>query len=163
MKGGKVKHSAKFRFVMVAVAAATTTLVMTPSAHASSTQFENHFSEEVCKDPGYSGFKFTLWFNSDFQGSYRNVGYNVYDFSDERYSASVEKQPLNFCYFGVSSPWPGSGQGLKNNAASAANHHATYMADVYYNSGYKGAVDDVSWGRNLNYTKNNNASFAWRA
>ncbi|WP_331740907.1 hypothetical protein [Streptomyces sp. NBC_01006] len=158
-----MKYSIKANFAVAAAAAAAATLVMAPSAHAEEpTQYRNHFSEEVCKDPGYSGFKFTLWFNSDFKGSYRNIGYNVYDFSDEHYGGTPAKQPLSYCWFGASSPWPGSGQGIKNNAASAANRHATYMADVYYNSGYKGAVDDVAWTRNLNYTKNNNASFAWR-
>ncbi|MFK0223902.1 hypothetical protein ACIQWN_37705 [Streptomyces vinaceus] len=158
-----MKYSIKTNFAVAAVAAATATLIMAPAAHAASTQWENHFNSTICTDPGYSTFKFTLWYNSDFKGSYRNIGYNVYDFSDEHYGGTSGQQPLNFCQFGVSSPWPGSGQGIKNNAASAANRHATYVADVYYNSGYKGAVDDVAWTRNLNYTKNNNASFAWRA
>ncbi|WP_234432514.1 hypothetical protein [Streptomyces sp. NRRL S-378] len=144
------------------MAAVVGVMISAPPANAASTQYENHFNDTVCKDPGYSSFHFTLWYNSEFKGAYRNIGYNVWDFSDERYALTSGKQPLNFCMFGVSNPWPGSGEGVKNNAASAANRHATYFADVYYNSGYKGAKDEVALIRNLYNTKNNNASFAWR-
>ncbi|WP_234431715.1 hypothetical protein [Streptomyces sp. NRRL S-241] len=163
-----MKLNMKSRFAMAAVAAAATTLVMTPSAHADgmtpNTGYENQWSPEVCKDPGNSGFKFTLYFNSNFKNSYRNIGYSVWDFADERMGGAPQAglQPLRYCAFGASSPWPGSGQNIKNNAASAQNRHSSYVADVYFNRGYKGAVDDVAWGRNLNYTYNNNASFAWR-
>nr|MDT0519989.1 hypothetical protein [Streptomyces sp. DSM 41633] len=140
---------------MAAAAAAAATLLIAPSAHAGSPEDEaNYWHKDICVDPGYGDFKFTLFYNSNFMGSYRNMGYNVYDFGGPR--------PLTFCQLGASAPHPGSGQNIKNNAASAKNFHATYVADVYYNSGFKGAVDDVAWGRNLNYTKNNNASFRWR-
>ncbi|MFI9065643.1 hypothetical protein ACIGQE_27890 [Streptomyces sp. NPDC053429] len=146
---------AKSRFVMAAIVATAATLLIAPSAHAGSEEDEaNYWGKDVCVDPGYGTFKFTLFYNSNFMGAHRNMGYNVWDFGGPR--------PLTYCLDGASAPAPGYGQNLKNNAASAKNFHATYVADVYYNSGFKGAVDDVSWGRNLNYTYNNNASFAWR-
>lgn len=154
---------------MAVVAAAATALVMTPSAYADgmtpNTGYENQWSPEVCKDPGSSGFKFALYFNSNFKGSYRNIGYSVWDFADERMGGAPQAglQPLRYCSIGASSPWPGSGQNIKNNAASANNRHSSYVAHVYFNRGYKGAVDWVYGGRNLTNTYNNNASFAWQA
>ncbi|MFJ5550848.1 hypothetical protein [Streptomyces sp. NPDC093225] len=157
------------RLALAAVSALAATVLTVPVAHADgqepNTGYENQMNPTVCDDPDSSTFKFTLYYNSNFANSYRNIGYSVWNFADERIGGAPQAgtQPLRYCSFGVSSPWPGSGQNIKNNAASAKNRHSSYVANVYYNSGYKGAVDDVAWGRNLNYTKNNNASFAWRA
>lgn len=148
---------------LTAGAAAAATLIAAPAAHADSgnTAYDHHWSPEACKEPGYSTYKFALYYNSNFMGSYRNMGWSVWNFGDERYHGT-SAQPLKFCLVGASAPAPGSTLGLKNNAASAENRHPTLVADVYYNSGYKGAMDDIGWARNLNYTKNNNASFRWR-
>ncbi len=146
---------ARSRFVVAMAAAAATALLAAPSAYANDAEDEaNYWHKDICVDPGYGAFKFTLFFNSNFMGSWRNIGYNVSDFGGPR--------PLTFCQIGASAPHPGWGMNMKNNAASAKNFHSTYTGYVYYNSGFKGAVDDVAWGRNLNYTKNNNASFKWQ-
>jgi len=57
----------------------------------------------------------------------------------------------------------GSGQGVKNNAASVDNRRAV-AARVYYNSNYAGAYDHVNAdsSRNLVNTYNDNASFRWQ-
>lgn len=56
----------------------------------------------------------------------------------------------------------GSGEPVKNNAASVANLK-NQGARVYYNSGYAGISDYVNplSERNLVDTKNENASFRW--
>jgi hypothetical protein len=100
-----------------------------------------------------------VYYNSDFKNAYRDIGYSVYNFGNEPPYSHGGPYPLKYCL----NKGAGSGQGMKNNAASAKNFHSTYVADMYYNSGWKGAVDDISWGRNLNYTYNNNASFKWRS
>lgn len=57
----------------------------------------------------------------------------------------------------------GAGVYVKNNAASAWNRVSTNDARVYFNSAYLGSYDIVcrSLSRNLDNTKNNNASFKW--
>ncbi|MFD7539232.1 hypothetical protein [Streptomyces sp. NPDC059819] len=149
-----------------ALGVAATLLIAAPSAHAATgdpswtSAQKNQWMLEACDPPGSSAFKFTLYYGGNFQGAYRNMGYSVYNFADENpYPGHPGPYPLQFCLHVGS----GSGQDMKNAAASAKNAHATYIADVYYNSGWKGAVDDISWGRNLNYTFNNNASFKWRS
>ncbi|WP_026925175.1 peptidase inhibitor family I36 protein [Glycomyces arizonensis] len=92
--------------------------------------------------------EFCLYYNSDTEGS-------VSDFSGSisNYGAS---QPSCYEFKG-----PGSGQGqcVKNNAASAWNRTGRYVT-VFYNSGYKGAIDNFSPGSSANlraYLKNDNA------
>ncbi|WP_237296800.1 hypothetical protein [Streptomyces sp. 3211] len=136
-------------------AAAVATLLVAPSAQASPEDEANYWHKDICVDAGDGAFQFSIFYNSNLKGSHRNVGYNVWDFGGPR--------PLTFCELGASAPHPGSGQNIKNNAASAINFHLTYTANVYYNSGHKGAVDSLGFGaHNLNRTYNNNASFAWR-
>ncbi|WP_240435025.1 hypothetical protein [Streptomyces sp. YIM 130001] len=98
-------------------------------------------------------------------GSYRNIGYSVYDFNAVRPGGSNPgTYSLKFCVFGASNPWPGSAQKIKNNAASGDNDHYKYTARVYYNSGYKGAQNSMAPYQHIaRFTKvyNDNASFRW--
>ena len=54
----------------------------------------------------------------------------------------------------------GSGQHVKNNAASAENDTPLWLC-VYYNENFTGAVDIIApgSGANLNHTLNENASY----
>ncbi|BFV54952.1 hypothetical protein KCMC57_up00560 [Kitasatospora sp. CMC57] len=118
-------------------------LLWSPKACSASTSAEN--------------FWVTLWYNSSYAGSHRNMGWPVYDFNnvDDGVSGGM---PLHFCDNGRA----GSNAALKNNAASAQNRHTSFRAAFYYNSGYKGATDILSpfssWFQ-LKSTYNNNASF----
>ncbi|MEV0281698.1 hypothetical protein AB0I22_35665 [Streptomyces sp. NPDC050610] len=70
--------------------------------------------------------------------------------------------PLRFCQLGVSNPWPGSNQKIKNNAASGENDHPRFKARVFFNSGYKGAQDVMKPYQHINrfsHVYNQNASF----
>ena len=70
-------------------------------------------SVQICKDTSVSKFKLHLFYNSGQGGSYRNIGYSVYDFSAVKIGGSDPTvHVLKFCKLGVSSPWPGSGQRL---------------------------------------------------
>ncbi|MFF7792134.1 hypothetical protein [Streptomyces sp. NPDC007991] len=148
----------------LSVVAATVVVMgafMTPAAHAN-TGYENQMSPEACeKSQATSTFKYAIYYNSDFGGAYRNVGYSVWDFADERIGGAPQggTQPLKFCHGGS-----GNLQGIKNNAASVKNKHSTYYAVTYFNSGYKGSADWASprSQSNLSVTKNENASFAWQ-
>lgn len=151
---------------VAAFAAALAVGLLPPaSAHASVTiatnhNLENHMSPEACqKTQKQSKFKFAIYYNSNFAGSYRNIGWPVWNFGHAPIGGAPQggTQPLGFCR-----PGAGAGQGIKNNAASAENRHATYVGVVFYNSGYKGASDAIGWGRNLAKTRNQNASFKWR-
>lgn len=122
-------------------------------------------SEVLCGDPSSSPFNFHIYYNSAEAGAYRNIGYSVYDFDALR-PGDGHAYPLTFCRLGVSAPWPGSGQHIKNNAASADNTHYKYMAWVYFNSGYKGDAGKDSIGPyqhvdQFRYVYNQNASFQW--
>ncbi|GAA1371772.1 hypothetical protein [Streptomyces beijiangensis] len=133
--------------------------IITP-AHASTGE-ENQESPDACmKSQSASVFKYAIYFNSNYGGAYRNVGYPVYDFADERVGGSPQAgtQPLLFCHGGS-----GNNQGIKNNAASVRNKHSTYYAVTYYNSGYKGSSDwaTPNSSRNLSQAYNQNASFNW--
>ncbi|MEU5372835.1 hypothetical protein ABZ362_28380 [Streptomyces sp. NPDC005951] len=132
-------------------------------AQASETGYWNQHSPEACKSQSASDFKFAIYFNSNYGGSHRNIGYSVWDFADESPGGSPQggTHPLRFCPGGN-----GGNQGIKNNAASAKNKHSTYYAVVYYNSGYKGNADWIGWKNNwskLANTYNENASFAWQS
>ncbi len=146
-------------------AALLVSIVVAPNADAASGDEENIMSAEVCKDPYRSKFKLHLYYNSGQGGSYRNIGYSVYDFSAVRIGGSDPTvHVMRFCQLGASSPWPGSGQRLKNNAASGENEHYKYTARVYFNSGYKGAQDTMAPHQHIDqfrHVKNNNASFRW--
>ncbi|WP_405899177.1 hypothetical protein OG242_18165 [Streptomyces sp. NBC_00727] len=129
-----------------------------------STGAENQDSPEACvKSQSASTFKFAIYYNSNYGGAYRNIGYSVWDFADERIGGSPQAgtQPLLFCHGGN-----GNLTGIKNNAASARNKHSTYYSVVYFNSGYKGNSDWIAPGTGwsqLSNTYNDNASFAWQS
>ncbi|WP_406461360.1 hypothetical protein OHB07_06110 [Streptomyces sp. NBC_00111] len=123
----------------------------------------NYF--EGCSNPDTSGFKFKIHYNSGQNGAYRYIGYAVYNFDAiDVTDGNPQGVPLKFCVTGGSAPAPGSGQRIKNNAASAENFHYKYMARVYFSSGYKGAQDVMGPGQHIDQFRNvynENASFQW--
>ncbi|MFI1176846.1 hypothetical protein [Streptomyces melanogenes] len=146
--------------LMASPAAADTPVPMPPDAD---TLNLGASGEVLCGDPSGSSFKFHIYYNSGPAGSYRNIGYSVYDFDALR-PGDGHTHPLKFCMLGVSSPWPGSGQNIKNNAASGENTHYKYMARVYYYSGYKGNQDAIGPYQIVGQFRNvynENASFQW--
>ncbi|MCC8476876.1 hypothetical protein C6W96_14910 [Streptomyces sp. CS149] len=136
----------------VAALTATIGLGFSTPASAADSDYENWWFG--CNYDSANNFKFRIHYNSNLGGDYRNIGYAVYDFG------YVYQGPLKYCGFKSS----GSGQNVKNNAASARNSHATYTGVLYYNSGYKGAADYI-WGtvNQLDATYNDNASFNWKS
>ncbi|GAA0617174.1 hypothetical protein [Streptomyces crystallinus] len=148
--------------VAIPVAAADDPVPMPPDAD---TLNLGASGEVLCGDPDDSSFKFHIYYNSGPAGSYRNIGYSVYDFDALR-PGDGHVHPLKFCLLGVSSPWPGSGQHIKNNAAAGENTHYKYMARVYYNSGYKGNQDAIGPYQSVGQFRNvynEDASFQWTA
>lgn len=123
----------------------------------------NIWDPAACSDPDPSDFKFHIYYNSGEAGAYRNIGYAVYDF-DAIYTTDKSYHALTFCELGVSRPWPGSGQHIKNNAASGDNTHYKYTARVYQRSGYWGNQDAMGpMQHHDQFLKvyNDNASFQW--
>ncbi|TKT03590.1 hypothetical protein [Streptomyces lasalocidi] len=145
-----------------ALLASALAVIAAPTAQAD--DFDNLYSEQVCNENwGGSSFKFHIWYNSGQNGSFRNIGSSVYDFNALR-PGDGHAYPLKFCNFGASSPWPGSGQNIKNNAASGENDHYKYTARVFFYSGYKGAQDVMAPYQHIDQFRNvynNNASFQW--
>ncbi|MEU2454950.1 hypothetical protein ABZ605_33285 [Streptomyces sp. NPDC012765] len=148
-----------------AVAAAALAAVITAPGTANAvdvSENRNYLSQSACSG---TEFKFTFRFNSNQQGAYRKLGYahgnlaasQVFAFEDPT------NYPLRYC----DGTGNGSGQGIKNNAASIHNSHTSYGAVVYYNSWWQGASDGLQPGvptpvsRNLSNTYNQNASFKW--
>lgn len=129
---------------------------MAPPASAASGDYENYWFG--CNYESSNNFKFRIFYNSNLAGDYRNIGYAVYDFDSVQDGTGYS--PLKYCGFRSA----GSGQRVKNNAASARNSHSTYTGVLYYNSGYKGAADYI-WGtvNQLEATYNENASFNWKS
>ncbi|MEV5441495.1 hypothetical protein AB0N23_02925 [Streptomyces sp. NPDC052644] len=122
---------------------------------------ENLQSMEACSPPGSSKFKFTLWYNSGQNGAYRNIQYPIYNFDALRLGDNRD-HPLKFCGGGASSPWPGSYQRVKNNAAAGENFHYKYIARVYRRSGFGGAQDVMAPYQHIDKFRNvynDNASF----
>lgn len=108
---------------------------------------------------GYT-FKFQLFYNSDFRGSWAKFGY-----SEENFGAH-DGTPGYLIFTFCEGRGNGSGQQVKNNAASAHNHKdygLACTARVYFNSNWKGIYDDIGSDhyRNLVKTYNENASFKW--
>lgn len=140
---------------------------LTTPAHAATSEDAaglNLYDNAACQGNwAASKFKLHLWYNSGQGGSFRNIGYSVYDFNALR-PGDGHAHALKYCLFGASSPWPGSGQNIKNNAASGENTHSKYMARIYYYSGYKkpyqtmGAYQQID---RFTTVYNENASFAW--
>ncbi|MBM7054300.1 MULTISPECIES: hypothetical protein [Streptomyces] len=139
-------------------------MVAAPTASADVIDYENLYSSEGCKEPTPSKFKFHIYFNSGMDGSYRNIGYSVYDFDRLKPGGSDPgAYPLRFCIIGASGT-PGAGQKIKNNAASAENDHYKYKARVHFYSGYTGPKDVMNPGQTIarfRYVYNENASFSW--
>lgn len=164
MKGRALIRALAKPTTVIGITVATLLTVATGPAQAN--DFDNMFDPLVCVDHNRSGkFAFHIFYNSNLGGSYRNIGYAVYDFGAVTAGGSDSSyQPLRFCRFGASSPWPGSGQGIKNNAASARNDHDTYLARVYYSSGHRGVYDQLNpyeTRAQFRNVYNENASFKW--
>jgi len=97
--------------------------------------------------------EFCLYYNSDQQGS-------VSDFPAAGLESIPDYGTGTSCYVFKTAGVAGSGQCVKNNAASVRNL-TTKSVTVYFNSGYGGATQTIAAGAaaNLNATlKNNNAS-----
>ncbi|MFE0774517.1 hypothetical protein [Streptomyces sp. NPDC058861] len=132
----------------------------TPSAFAAFEDRENMFSSQVCASPGSSTFKFKLYYHSWLEGAYRNFGYSVWSFQRLEDGVGSVQDPVAYC----AGTGDGSGKAVKNNAASSKNAHASYSAQIFYNTGFKGAKDilpPLSSVSRLTNTYNNNASFNW--
>jgi hypothetical protein len=93
----------------------------------------------------YSGMA-CYYYNSNHAGAVGVVGTGaIYNLEDLIFAAGTGS---------------GSGQYIKNNAASAENDHSSYYFFSFYNSGWQGSYDIIppnSWA-NLNATYNENAS-----
>lgn len=126
--------------------------------------YANSDATLACKTPQESTFKFAIYYNSGLAGSWRTIGYNVYDFDWVRYQPH-QSAPLRFCGSGAGTPPAGFGKNIKNNAATGDNRHYKYWANVHYNSGYSGPKDSLSpYNDTLYqfvYVYNENASFSW--
>lgn len=148
----------------IALTAAVSLLVSAPTANADVVDYENLYGPDRCKEPGASAFKFHIYFNSGMNGAYRNVGYSVYNF-DRLVPGGSDPgaYPLKYCIVGAGGS-PGSGQKIKNNAASGENDHYKYKARVHFYSGYTGPKDVMNPGQTIaqfRYVYNENASFSW--
>ncbi|MFD5573765.1 MULTISPECIES: peptidase inhibitor family I36 protein [Streptomyces] len=96
-----------------------------------------------------------LWYNSDYEGGIYVQGASLSDYAGYYFSTSTAPNGSN-----------GSGQEVKNNAASVTNRSTFYRFRVYYNSGWDGSYAyqtiGISSRANLNATmKNENASGAF--
>ncbi|MFD9029305.1 hypothetical protein [Streptomyces parvulus] len=151
------------RIAALVAAAASVVVLNAGAASAANPNNDNDTlaSAEACNPPGYSKFKFTLWYNSGQNGAYRNMHHPIYNFDALR-PGDGHDHPLKFCSGGASSPWPGSLQRVKNNAASGENFHYKYKARVYFSSGFKGAQDVMGPYQHIDQFRNvynDNASF----
>ncbi|GAA3182937.1 MULTISPECIES: hypothetical protein [Streptomyces] len=147
---------------LAVVAGAAAALVLLAAGPAAADDTDNLYDPAACSSTGSSKFKFHIWYNSGQGGAYRNIRYAVYDFNSVPDGVVGVTTPLRYCILGASSPWPGSNQKIKNNAASGENDHYKYMARVYYNSGYKGAQDAMGPYQHIDRFRNvynENASF----
>lgn len=154
----------KYGVLAGAAALLIASVASAPSAQASDE--ENVMSPERCNYHTVSKFKMHIFYNSGQGGSFRNIGYSVYDFNAQRIGGTDPTvHQLKFCVIaGASDYWPGSGQRIKNNAASARNDHYKYTAEVCFNSGYKGVRDKLAPYQHIDrfrYVYNENASFRW--
>ncbi|MFJ5548680.1 hypothetical protein [Streptomyces sp. NPDC093225] len=144
--------------------AALGVLFAAPTAQADQFDSWNLYQMDACYKPWESGFKFHLWFNSGQNGTWRNVGYSVYDF-DALWPGDGHAHPMRFCSIPLGSTYlAGSGKNVKNNGASGQNDHDSYWANVYYSSGYKGPKDVMAPYQHIDRfvnVYNDNASFKW--
>lgn len=126
----------KMRTLAVAAAAVVASTLAMASPAAAADQNNRCEARELC-----------LFWGSNYSGQYKDFYYSVRDFGNIRYP-----------YYGV--PGGGSGQRVKNNAASAINFDYV-TARVYYNENWTGPYDNVAprGRRNLSNTWNDNASF----
>ncbi|MFE6775475.1 peptidase inhibitor family I36 protein [Streptomyces sp. NPDC057702] len=91
-----------------------------------------------------------LYYNSDLKGAMFKHRYNIPNYAGYVFTASDAGSA-------------GAGQPVKNNAASVTNWDRGNGIRIYVNSNYDGKWDGVpAWtSRNLDVTKNNNASGRW--
>ncbi len=69
---------ARSRFAVAMASATATALPAAPSAYANDAEDRaNCWHKNICVGPGSGAFEFTLLFNSNFMGPWRNIGYNV--------------------------------------------------------------------------------------
>ncbi|MFJ8311018.1 MULTISPECIES: hypothetical protein [unclassified Streptomyces] len=104
-------------------------------------------------------FKFRLFYNSGQKNAWIRFGYSEQNFGAGDGSSGY------LIYHYCKDTGDGSGQKVKNNAASARNYKTSQCwAYTYYNSWYQGPADliDTNTGRNLYNTYNENASFQWQ-
>ncbi|MEU9084453.1 hypothetical protein [Streptomyces sp. NPDC048357] len=145
-------------FLMVSAAPAWADLSEEQQAYA------NSDNSLACKLPQDSTFKFAIYYNSGPSGSWRTIGYNVYDMDSVRYQP-WHSRPLTFCGSGAGTPPAGFGQNIKNNAATGDNWHYKYWANVHFYSGYGGPKDSLAPLNDTLYqfvhVYNDNASFSW--
>ncbi|UUY52300.1 hypothetical protein NRK68_34025 (plasmid) [Streptomyces yangpuensis] len=127
-------------------------------------EYANSSNNLACGIPQESTFKFAIYFNSGQAGSWRMIGYNVYDMEWVRYQPN-RSAALKFCGGGVGTPPAGYGQKIKNNAATGDNWHYKYWANVHFNRGYSGPKDSLAPYNDalyqFAYVYNENASFSW--
>ncbi|MEU5984958.1 peptidase inhibitor family I36 protein [Streptomyces sp. NPDC047434] len=107
----------------------------------------------VSKDGWCDKGEVCLYYNSNLYGGMFDVNYNVLNYGADDFRCSLDGS-------GGRDICNGSGSNVWNNAASVRNNSGCDVV-IYYNSGYKGAKQDIlrhTWA-NLNATlKNNNAS-----
>ncbi|MGV9286670.1 hypothetical protein [Streptomyces sp. NPDC003719] len=101
-------------------------------------------------------------------GSFAQFYGNVYDLAGTYVSYNGGASVVHYVYVFFSGQGDGSGQAVKNNAASANNCSGVDGYRVYYNSGYAGHSQSIphyygcASSTNLDATlKNNNASVHW--
>ncbi|OKI06169.1 hypothetical protein A6A06_38065 [Streptomyces sp. CB02923] len=136
------------------------TMIAWTSFGASATAAPNRDNVELAC--GGSKYKFTFHWSSSLNGSWRHLGYSEWNLGSVPQAGTINASgPLTFC----PRKGRGSGQSIMNNSTAAENGHSKYRGWVYYNSGYKGAVDKVPTfsSMRLKKTFNNNASFQWKS
>ncbi|MEU3404927.1 hypothetical protein ABZ766_13400 [Streptomyces sp. NPDC006670] len=149
----------------VAVLAACATPASAEGESPQQMDFANADPERACKLINDSEFKFAIYYGSGQTGSWRTIGFNVYDFASVQASWDLKYHPLWFCGTGAGTPPRGYSQEIKNNAASGDNWHYKYWARIHYNRGYGGPRDELAplndTQYRFNYVYNENASFSW--
>lgn len=129
----------KIRLLAVAAATAMAASLAVASPASAADQNNRCEARELC-----------LYWGSNYSGQYKDFYFSIRDFGNIRYPN-----------YGV--PGYGSGERVKNNAASAINFDYV-PARVYYNENWTGPYDVVParGRRNLNLTRNDNASFRFQ-
>ncbi|MCL7427142.1 MULTISPECIES: hypothetical protein [unclassified Streptomyces] len=162
-------------FVTTAATAAAL-LVTAPTANAATYNVDNNCGYKVCGIENAGG-QLNVHYNSIANDGYysgRAHFYgNVYNYAGETVSANgATSQTYNFVFGknNVGNTAPGTGQAVKNNAASVENCGPYDAYRIYYNSGYQGSSQYFAHTNGSQYCaggkivdlnstlKNNNAS-----